>query len=309
MLFTNVRIERRCARAAAATLLAISGLLATATHAADFGYTLLQVEGGLSTQASGITADGTIVGSYQQPQGRSVVIRPFSYRNGSYRTYPSVEPASHSFDDINDQRHVVANLTHRDRTSQALFVRGQQKTPIEFPGAVMTRVDALNNLDTVVGSYDHDPNEYGILTTTGFLWTEGGGFVPFDAPGSAGLTIPWGLNKAGTAVGVYTDADLVYHGFVRSADGSVATLDYPGSPYTQLMDINDKGDIVGFYQDPVDYYLKGFLYRAGQFIPVAPAEATQGSYPWRIAANGRIVGWYVNDEGLVRSFLATPSGH
>ncbi|MCD2342186.1 hypothetical protein LRH25_17760 [Ideonella azotifigens] len=305
MLFKTLRIERRCARAA--TLLALSALLTTAAHAADFGYTLLHVDGGLATQASGITADGTIVGSYQQPQGQSVVIRPFSYRDGMYRKLPAVEPAVYSFDDVNDKRHLVANLTHRDRSSQALLIRGKQKTAIEVPGAVMTRVDALNNLDTVVGSYDHDPDQYGILTTSGFLWTEAGGVVPFDAPGAVGLTIPWGLNKAGTAVGVYIDADSVYHGFVRGAGGTVTTLDYPGSPYTQLMDINDSGDIVGFYQDPVDYIIRGFLYRAGKFIPVGPAEATQGAYPWRIAANGRIVGWYANDQGLVNSFLATPS--
>jgi len=291
-----------------ALLWAALGLHGAVAWAADYGYVSIRVEGGLSTQASGINEAGVVVGSYQQPQGRSVLIRPFTFKEGTYTTYPALEPAAYSFDDINDAGHMVTNVAHRDLTTVASWVAGTQKTTLAVPGAVDTRAYGLNDFDRVVGAYDHDRNELGILTTSAYLWSQRSGYTTFDAPGAAGLTIAWGVNKALVAVGVYADAALIYHGFVRARDGSVTTLDYPGSPYTQLMGINDRGDIVGFYQDPADYVLKGFLYRGGEFQPVSPPDAAYGSYPYRITNDGRIVGWYIDGSGRVSSFLATPAG-
>ncbi|MDB5967893.1 MAG: hypothetical protein JWQ90_343 [Hydrocarboniphaga sp.] len=281
-------------------------LFASTAQAVDYDYLSLHVEGGLSTQATGINEAGAIVGSYQQPQGKSVLLRPFVYKDGVYQTYTPAEPAVFTFDDINDAGHVVTNVTHRNMTEVASLVKGSKKITLAVPGAVTTYAYALDDSDRVAGAYNHDPNELGILTTSGYLWDASTGYTGFDAPGAAGLTVAWGLNSAQDTVGVYADADYVYHGFVRHGDGSIVTLDYPGSPYTQLMGINDGGDIVGFYQDPVDYSMKGFLYRAGEFQLITPPDAVYGSYPYRVTADGRIVGWYINGDGLVRSFLATP---
>jgi hypothetical protein len=266
----------------------------------------LHVEGGLSTQPAGINAAGVVVGSYQQPQGRNVLLRPFVYDSGSYRPLRTLEPATHTFDDINDAGHLVTNKMHRDLRTEAALVAGGQRTVLAVAGAKTTVAYALNIADTVVGSYDHDPNPFGILTTSGFLWHRNGGFTTFDAPGSAGLTVAWGINAAEVVVGVYADANLVYHGFVRAADGTVTTVDVPGSPYTQLMGINSRGDIVGFYQDPADAVLKGFVLRGGLFEPITPPGASLGAYPYRITDDGRIVGWMIDDQGLVRGFLGTP---
>jgi len=88
------------------------------------------------------------------------------------------------------------------------------------------------------------------------------------------------------------------------------TLDVDGSPYTQLMGINTRGDIVGFYQDPADFILKGFVqYADGEFVPVSPADAANGSYPYRITDDGRIVGWYMDANYRTIGFLATSGGH
>ena len=290
-----------------AVVLALLCCAAVPAAAAGFDFTALHVEGGLSTQPTGINAGGVVVGSYQQPQGRSVLLRPFIYENGRYVPVKSVEPATHSFDDINDARHLVTNVMHRDLRTEAALVADGQKTVLAVAGAKTTAAYALNNADTVVGSYDHDPNPFGILTTSGFLWHRSGGFTTFDAPGSAGLTVAWGINANEVVVGVYADANSVYHGFVRAADGTVTTVDVPGSPYTQLMGINTRGDIVGFYQDPADFVLKGFVLRGGQFEPIVPPGASFGSYPYRITDDGRVVGWMIDEQGLVRGFLGTPT--
>ena len=272
-----------------------------------FDYRTLWVDGGVSTSPAGINEDGTIVGSYQLERGPDLLIRPFSYKDGVYKLYEAGDPASLSFDDINDARHMVINLGRRDFTTEAYLGIGHHKRRLDVPGAVATFAYALNDRDLVVGACEHDPDELGILTTSAFAWDKAGGYRRFDAPGAAGLTVAWGVNRAGTIVGVYMDANSVYHGFVRDPAGEIRTVDVEGSPYTQLMGINDRGDIVGFYQDPADYVLKGFvLDAAGHRTPVAPADAANGSYPYRITDDGRIVGWYMDANYRTIGFVATP---
>ena len=106
--------------------------------------------------------------------------------------------------------------------------------------------------------------------------------------------------------GVAMDAASIYHGFVRTRDGRSRIVDVPGSPYTQLMGINERGDVVGFYQDPADFVLKGFVWSDGRFEPVAPPDAVNGAYPYRITDDGRIVGWALDANFRTIGFVATP---
>jgi uncharacterized membrane protein len=279
-----------------------------AASAAGYAYQSLFVEGAVSTSATGINEAGAVVGSYQLERGRDLLVRPFSYQDGVYTVYPAKEPATYSFDDVNDSRAVVANVGHRDFTSEAFYVApGGKRTLLAVPGAISTQAYALSDNGLVAGSYLHDLNELGIARTTAFVWQAQAGYRHFDVPGAAGLTIAWGVNRAGTVVGVYADADLVYHGFVRTRSGQVRTLDYPGSPYTQLMGINERGEIVGFYQDPEDFILRGFVYRDGRFTRVGPVEAVNGSYPYRITNDGRVVGYYLDANYRSYGFVATPT--
>lgn len=292
---------------AAAAWLALALSLPGAAWAAGYRYQHLFVEGAVSTSALGINEAGAVVGSYQLERGPDLLVRPFSWQDGVYTTYPAGEPAAYSFDDVNDQRAVVANMVHRDFTTQAFYrPQGGAAVLLAVPGAITTQAFALSDNGLVAGSFLHDPNELGIARTTAFVWQAQAGFRRFDIPGAAGLTIAWGINRAGTVVGVYADADSVYHGFVRTRSGQVRTLDYPGSPYTQLMGINERGDIVGFYQDPVDFILRGFAWRDGQFSRVGPVEGVNGSYPYRITNDGRVVGYYQDANYRSIGFVATP---
>jgi hypothetical protein len=289
--------------------LAAIAALATAAgvQAAGYDYQLLWVDGGVSTTPSGINESGDVVGSFQLLSGPDLLIRPFTFKAGVYATWPEGDPASVSFDDVNDARHVVSNVGHRDFTSQAFFRDEHGKTLLAVPGAIATQAYALNDRDVVVGAYEHDPDRFGIATTSAFAWTADKGFRTFDVPGAAGLTIAWGVDRAGATVGVYIDAQSVYHGFIRTHEGKVRTVTYPGSPYTQLMGVNASGEVVGFYQDPDDLVLKGFVLRGGRFVPVAPEGAVNGSYPYRITDDGRIVGWYVDANWRTIGFIATPA--
>jgi uncharacterized membrane protein len=73
--------------------------------------------------------------------------------------------------------------------------------------------------------------------------------VNFDVP-VCNLTTPWDMNDAGE---VHPDPEATstgqYHGFLRSRNGKIATIDYPGSTSTQALAINSNGKIGGSYVD------------------------------------------------------------
>ena len=100
----------------------------------------------------------------------------------------------------------------------------------------------------------------------------------------AQITLAYSLNDRTEVVGQYIDAGAVpdaqgrlpagtIHGFLWHR-GEVTIIDVPGSPLTQPLGINDRGDIVGAYfeadvdpDDPYAYYdtgrLRGFVLRDG----------------------------------------------
>jgi hypothetical protein len=77
-------------------------------------------------------------------------------------------------------------------------------------------------------------------------------FTTFDPPGAV-ETQPTGINAAGTITGVFFDAKLQDHGFIRTADGTIVTFDVPsavlGPKYegTKPASINDQGTVTGAY--------------------------------------------------------------
>ena len=49
----------------------------------------------------------------------------------------------------------------------------------------------------------------------------GATIITFDPPGSVG-TYPYGANALAAITGFYKDSSSLYHGFLRSADGTIA---------------------------------------------------------------------------------------
>src|SRR5205823_12063617 len=90
------------------------------------------------------------------------------------------------------------------------------------------------------------------LVTSLLLFPAGPGaaatFTTFDVTG-ASATYPFGINAGGSVAGFYRDSSGTYHGFVRSADGTITTFDPYGSIGTAPESINRKGAVTGFYYD------------------------------------------------------------
>jgi hypothetical protein len=120
----------------------------------------------------------------------------------------------------------------------------------------------LNAFGAVAGIYSD-----GNYVNHGFLRSLDGKVTTFDAPG-AGTDAGQGtgcfsdcavsLNNWGAITGVYTDSNYQQHGYLRSPDGHIKTIDPPGSGGTSPLSINDWGLITGYYLDSNNVF-HGFL--------------------------------------------------
>ena len=156
-------------------------------------------------------------------------------------------------------------------------------------------------------------------------------FAEFDAPGAGKTwsavcanaflgflgcgTTPLANNDLGLVVGVYSDAKVVLHGFLRTPDGRIVSLDAPGAGVeagqgTAAYAINDLGVIAGTYQDFQNIF-HGFLrYPDGSFIsldaPEAGTGAQQGTLATNVNPDGTTAGSYIDANGVNHGFVRSP---
>ena len=173
------------------------------------------------------------------------------------------------------------------------------------------------------------------LAAHGFLRTPDGQFTSFDAPGAGSGpgpcpisnplcgsqgTHPFGINPKGVITGPYVDASDVFHGFVRTPDGKIASFDAPGAGTnprqgTWFGDINPPGAIAGFYKD-ANYVAHGLLRTPeGEFIlfdaPGAGTGGGQGTFPQFFSClnpDGTITGFYLDGDNVYHGFVRHPDG-
>src|SRR5215471_6335252 len=75
-------------------------------------------------------------------------------------------------------------------------------------------------------------------------------YVGIIASGNGSIahdTFPTGINKQGEIAGYWIDPAFAFHGFVRAADGTITSFDWPGGISTVAESINDAGAIAGYY--------------------------------------------------------------
>jgi hypothetical protein len=183
---------------------------------------------------------------------------------------------------------------------------------------------AIDTAGDVTGAY-LDANR----VAHGFVRTANGTITTFDAPGAGtaspagGLstknqgTIPTGINSSGVITGTYVDSNLAYHGFIRSATGTISTFDVPGvvigsyASGTRPIGINDSGTIVGTYLDESGNYY-GFMRAANGTITTINVPGTGysstyggnlgGTIPIAIDQNGDVAGTYYLNQSNPTEF-------
>jgi probable HAF family extracellular repeat protein len=137
----------------------------------------------------------------------------------------------------------------------------------------------------------------------GFIEQPDGQVISFDAFGLD--TDGSAINDAGTVIGAVCvcgpGPTFLFHGWVRSPDGSFTELDDPlGPDQTHPFGINDSGVIVGSYTDASGAG-HGFVYDRGKFTTLDfPGSASTSATA--INNSGTIVGYYAGALGLAHGF-------
>jgi hypothetical protein len=184
-----------------------------------------------------------------------------------------------------------------------------------FPQSVQTQVTAINDKGDTVGFWSSMNNANQVNDNHGFYKLRGHHSHTADFPTGSPATPPvdqlLGINDNDVAVGFYTDANGVNHGYKFNIDNkrfrSVTDPNDPAASLTAAA-INNNGDIAGFYTNPATGNTDGFLKYHGQFTDLAVPGA---SSTMALGVNDRdeVVGVYTVGSGstaMMHGFTWTP---
>jgi hypothetical protein len=147
------------------------------------------------------------------------------------------------------------------------LLTNQAFTSFDIEGARSTTVAGINVNGDFVGGFGPDAE-----TTEAYIDIDGE-ITSFSIPGASSFTTGTAISGSGMVVGNYIlTADSSLHGFFRNATGDLNyPVDFPGSILTSLRGINDRGLVVGGYED-ADSVMHGFVLKP-------PATFLSFSYP------------------------------
>jgi len=159
----------------------------------------------------------------------------------------------------------------------------------EVPGGNHSTVSAINDAETVTGSYNAPGSP---PSPRGYLRDADGNFTTFDVPGLAS-TIVTGINNAGTVVGYNTFG--FGPGFLRDAAGNITTFQIPGISPGFLVGVfvpyvNDAGTIAGNYSSLSNGPPHGFLRDAAGNITTFDPPGSSSTQVGAINNAGTVLG-------------------
>lgn len=219
--------------------------------------------------------------------------------------YANTSPRS-----INDRGDVAGSTSNPG--NRVGFVRdraGNYRTiAVPVPTAVFTRVAGINNNGVIVG--DYLAQEAGFrFRNHGFVW-DGDNFATLDAPFDHS-TVFRGINASGQIVGYNEDSFAELATAFSYADGVFTPFRLPNQLFTQFIDVNDRGQIVGSYGAcprgfpcPVHSFV---IEPTGELIPIdAPFPGVTATVAEGINNKGDVVGSATADFLRTYAFLARP---
>ena len=175
---------------------------------------------------------------------------------------------------------------------------------LDYPGAMDTYLQGVNNRGVVIGSYDNGVANTNIAVTYSFqsgTWTTLPGIPGYSANSG------YGINDFGIAVGnawqpngvawTWDPSSQSYSFF--AVPGSAQYTTYPGA-------LNDKEQVVGQYQDANGVY-HGFLKEGETYTTFDPPDSTY-TFAAGINNSGTIVGEWGNLSGWQEGFVRTSDG-
>jgi uncharacterized membrane protein len=265
-------------------------------------FTKIDVPGAVRTQPFGINRRGQIVGEYVDDAGRS---HGFLLDEGAFTTIDAPGGRSTMATDIGDDGRVVGfafdNIGDPTATAQG-FLRKPNGTfsEIQAPDAAQTLPFNINNRGVIGGIFASAAGAAGGFVLDGTAFTS----VEVPAARSPGSSYVLDINDDGIVAGVY---DITRHGFSRDRRGNFTAIDFPNSIYTEAAATNNRGQIVGRYNDSRSIN-HGFLFDGDSFTTIDAPGAVQ-SFAQQINDRGQVVGTYVDAAGALHGFLRDERGN
>jgi hypothetical protein len=160
---------------------------------------------------------------------------------------------------------------------------------IMFPGSAQTRLDGLNNTGVQVGFWSAHGRTAGWYLRSGRFHS-----VAFSAAGGAAAPVNelLGVNDRGVAVGFYTDARGLDHGYTYDiATRRFATVAVPGAASVVAAAINNAGSVAGFFTGRAGR-TEGFVLAPGGQLSVLRFPHATATRATGINDAGEVVGDY-----------------
>ena len=141
---------------------------------------------------------------------------------------------------------------------------GGQITVLDAPGAGTAAYEGtdflgMNASGTIIGGISVGTVNGVVGTSHSLMLATDGTYTIFDPPqAGAHSSLAEAINDSGAVVGIYRDANLVRHGYLRQPDGTFVSFDDPDAAQlpvsatddgTEPRSINANGVVVGFYAD------------------------------------------------------------
>jgi probable HAF family extracellular repeat protein len=195
----------------------------------------------------------------------------------------------------------------------------QKVTAIRRSGIAAGAALALAALAATPAAADPPPAGAG-TTAHGFLFKRGeltaidhprATTVPAAPNGQAG-TSTTGINDRGETLGAYEGRDRVVRHFLRDRKGRFTGVDGPRSlppgQSDELVDINNRDQIVGYYNDDQGATTTGFLRtRKGRFVDIE-VPGSQVTGPLKINDRRQVVGLYLDADAQPNPDGSVPPG-
>ncbi len=166
---------------------------------------------------------------------------------------------------------------------------------IDVPGVEFLRLSASSDFEDYAGSTLSPDGEKMVAFTL-----IDGMFKTYDFPGSKN-TFFYALANNGSAAGYYEDSNGLHHGLILE-DGELREWNFPDSDQTEIWGISDEtGALTGNFIDESGVR-RGFT--GNRIIEYPGASETYADF----VAAGRLVGSYVDAEGIYHAYLGTTDG-
>jgi hypothetical protein len=209
-------------------------------------------------------------------------------------------------DGINNARLITGFYEDASSNAHGFVWRDGALQTVDYPGAVSTSLNSVNNQDVAVAFYVDTGGLYHTVTYS--VGTGGWTALP-DIPGYPD-NLGEGINDAGEVVGYASTADFSASvGWVwRPSKSAYSFLADPAAARyaTYPASINDKGQIAGYYADSSGV-VHGFR-KEGSTYTTVDAPGADDTFVFGIDNGGSVVGEWYDAAYAVQGFVQTSGG-